>query len=260
MPPNVTELRAHFAPPITIDADGSHWFRTWQMIRDMGIWWPWFAPTRANLRRVEADFDAVSLHTAHLRDDAPARDARAGIVHAALDQDAAGSAKTIFGSGSLYCEFGPAACDWRSIIVHVSALDTSIMDRCEGDWVLTTTAPEPTAPALPLMTCIGWGLGTLGPVTVLTATNVVLLRYLTDYVGIAAGVGASLIAFSKVFDAFIDPGLGAVSDRTKSPLGATTALSDYRQRFAFYCSCRDLFGPRFCGEVQDARQSMSGRS
>ena len=70
-----------------------------------------------------------------------------------------------------------------------------------------------------MMTCIGWGLGTLGPVTVLTATNVVLLRYLTDYVGIAAGVGASLIAFSKIFDAFIDPGLGALSDRTKSRWG-----------------------------------------
>ena len=84
---------------------------------------------------------------------------------------------------------------------------------------MTNTTAEPTAPALPLLTCIGWGLGTLGPVTVLTATNVVLLRYLTDYVGIAAGVGASLIAFSKIFDAFIDPGLGALSDRTKSRWG-----------------------------------------
>ena len=74
-------------------------------------------------------------------------------------------------------------------------------------------------PPLPLKVCIGWGLGTLGPVTVLTATNVVLLRYLTDYVGIAAGVGASLIAFSKIFDAFIDPALGALSDRTKSRWG-----------------------------------------
>ena len=76
-----------------------------------------------------------------------------------------------------------------------------------------------TPPPLPLKVCIGWGLGTLGPVTVLTATNVVLLRYLTDYVGIAAGVGASLIAFSKIFDAFIDPALGALSDRTQSRWG-----------------------------------------
>lgn len=81
------DLRAHFAPPITIDADGSHWFRTWQMIRDMGIWWPWFRPTRANLRRVAADYDAVSLHRrtcATMRQ--PGR--HIDLVHAALDQDA----------------------------------------------------------------------------------------------------------------------------------------------------------------------------
>lgn len=74
-------------------------------------------------------------------------------------------------------------------------------------------------PRLPTWVCAGWGMGTLGPVTVLTATNVVLLLYLTDYVGIAAGVGASLIAFSKIFDAFVDPALGAMSDRTKSRWG-----------------------------------------
>ena len=56
------ELRAHFAPPVDIAGDGSHWFRTWQMIRDMGIWWPWFRPAQAALRRVAADFDAASLH------------------------------------------------------------------------------------------------------------------------------------------------------------------------------------------------------
>lgn len=78
---------------------------------------------------------------------------------------------------------------------------------------------ETNSAPLPLKVCIGWGLGTLGPVTVLTATNVVLLRYLTDYVGIAAGVGASLIAFSKFFDAIIDPAMGVVSDRTVSRWG-----------------------------------------
>ena len=76
-----------------------------------------------------------------------------------------------------------------------------------------------TAEPLPLTVCVGWGLGTLGPVTVLTATNIVLLIYLTDYVGIPAAVGASLIAFSKIFDAFIDPAMGVLSDRTRSRWG-----------------------------------------
>ena len=81
------DLRAHFAPPITVEPDGSHWFRTWQMIRDMGIWWPWYRPTREALRRVEADFDAVSLHRrtcATMRQPGRHRD----IVDAALNQNA----------------------------------------------------------------------------------------------------------------------------------------------------------------------------
>ena len=55
-------LRRSYAPPVTVEPDGAHWFRTWQMIRDMGIWWPWFTPTRAALRRVPAEYGANALH------------------------------------------------------------------------------------------------------------------------------------------------------------------------------------------------------
>lgn len=77
---------------------------------------------------------------------------------------------------------------------------------------------QTSAPAgrLPRSICMGWGLGTLGPVTVLTASNVLLLRYLTDHVGIAAALASSLIGFSKLLDAFLDPAMGWLSDRTKS--------------------------------------------
>jgi glycoside/pentoside/hexuronide:cation symporter, GPH family len=77
---------------------------------------------------------------------------------------------------------------------------------------------EPRA-KLPRSVCMGWGLGTLGPVTVLTATNVLLLRYLTDHVGIAAALASSLIAFSKILDAFLDPMMGWISDRTTAKAG-----------------------------------------
>lgn len=66
---------------------------------------------------------------------------------------------------------------------------------------------------------IAWGFGTLGPVTVLTATNALLLRFLTDVYGLAAGLAASLIAFSKFYDAFADMGMGVISDRTRSRWG-----------------------------------------
>jgi GPH family glycoside/pentoside/hexuronide:cation symporter len=66
---------------------------------------------------------------------------------------------------------------------------------------------------------IAWGIGTLGPVTVLTATNALLLRFLTDNYGLAAGLAATLIAVSKFYDAFADVAMGIVSDRTRSRWG-----------------------------------------
>ena len=68
-------------------------------------------------------------------------------------------------------------------------------------------------------TMIAWGVGTLGPVTVLSVTNALLLRYMTDVYGLAAGLAASLIAISKFYDVFADVGVGLVSDRTRGPWG-----------------------------------------
>ena len=65
----------------------------------------------------------------------------------------------------------------------------------------------------------GWGLGTLTPVVVFTATNALLLRFMTDDVGIGASLAAGLIAISKAYDAFADPTMGVISDRTRSRWG-----------------------------------------
>ena len=99
------DLRAHFAPPITIDADGSHWFRTWQMIRDMGTWWPWYHPMRTNLRRVEANYDAASLHRRTCAT-MQQQGLYLNIVHAALDQNA---------DARLSCYSGPVRCLANSV-------------------------------------------------------------------------------------------------------------------------------------------------
>ena len=76
-----------------------------------------------------------------------------------------------------------------------------------------------TTPRLTRGAMIAWGIGTLGPVTVLTATNALLLRFLTDNYGLAAGLAATLIAVSKFYDAFADVAMGIVSDRTRSRWG-----------------------------------------
>ena len=82
-------------------------------------------------------------------------------------------------------------------------------------------APIVDSPPVPMgrPMMMGWGLGTLGPVIVLTATNALLLRFMTDFVGISAAVASLLIGLSKLYDAFADPTMGWISDRTRSRWG-----------------------------------------
>jgi GPH family glycoside/pentoside/hexuronide:cation symporter len=51
------------------------------------------------------------------------------------------------------------------------------------------------------------------------ATGLLLLRYLVDHVGIAAGIAGLLIGGAKIYDAITDPLMGSISDRTKSSAG-----------------------------------------
>ena len=66
---------------------------------------------------------------------------------------------------------------------------------------------------------IGWGLGSLAIGILFNTTGMLLLRYLTDYVGLAAGLAGLLIAVSKIYDALTDPLMGWISDNTRSRLG-----------------------------------------
>src|SRR3546814_19394033 len=72
---------------------------------------------------------------------------------------------------------------------------------------------------LPLMTCVGWGAGTLAVAALVYSVNVLLLRYLVDYVGIGAALWGSMMALSKVYDALSHPIVGSVTHRFKSTHG-----------------------------------------
>ncbi len=91
---------------------------------------------------------------------------------------------------------------------------------------------------LTLRTKLGFGVGDLGGNLFFTVLSFWALNYLTDTVGLAAaGAGAALMA-GKLWDAFVDPFVGLLSDRTRTrwgrrrpflllgalPLGATLAL------------------------------------
>jgi hypothetical protein len=61
--PSLRQLMVeHYAPEIDLMPDGSHWYRTWLMLRDSLVRFPWFDGRIAALRRVASDFDAQRLH------------------------------------------------------------------------------------------------------------------------------------------------------------------------------------------------------
>ena len=79
-------------------------------------------------------------------------------------------------------------------------------------------APTPVR-TLPISLCIGWGFGTLGIAIIFNSVNALILRFMTDWLGIAAAAAGLLIALSKAYDAILDPIIGNVSDRTRSAMG-----------------------------------------
>jgi len=50
------------APPLALADDGSHWYRTWMMLRNSLVRWPWYDRAASALRRQAAGFDAGPLH------------------------------------------------------------------------------------------------------------------------------------------------------------------------------------------------------
>lgn len=58
------DMLKHYAPRIELQADGSHWYTTWLMLRDSLVFWPWYQSTGDRLRKVDIreQFEAIPLH------------------------------------------------------------------------------------------------------------------------------------------------------------------------------------------------------
>lgn len=80
---------------------------------------------------------------------------------------------------------------------------------------MRTAAPD----RLPLVIGVGWGVGTLVSSILLYTTNTLFLRFMTDYLGIAAATAGFMIGASKIYDAFLDPVFGLATDRTRHRWG-----------------------------------------
>jgi len=55
-------MSGRLAPPIALADDGSHWYRTWLMLRDSLVRWPWYDRAVPALRRQSVALDAGQLH------------------------------------------------------------------------------------------------------------------------------------------------------------------------------------------------------
>ncbi len=66
---------------------------------------------------------------------------------------------------------------------------------------------------------IGYGLGDLGFNFYWANISAFLLIFYTDTFGISAAAAGTMMLVTKIFDAFTDPIMGAIADRTKSKFG-----------------------------------------
>ncbi|MFG3705511.1 MFS transporter [Micromonospora sp. NPDC047670] len=81
-------------------------------------------------------------------------------------------------------------------------------------------APGPAAGGLPRRVHAGYALGSLATGAFGTVPGLLLLPYLTDTLGVAAGVAALLVLLPKAWDVLVNPVAGRISDRTRSRWGA----------------------------------------
>lgn len=94
----------------------------------------------------------------------------------------------------------------------------------EADGSSPTRDPDRPAAALrrtrlPLASVLGYGAGNFAFALLGLVVAVNLQFFYTDYVGLSAGLVAWSLLFARLFDAFVDPLMGWLSDRTHTRMG-----------------------------------------
>ena len=80
------------------------------------------------------------------------------------------------------------------------------------------TAVSP-APRLTRGTHLGYALGSIGTAAFGTVPGLLLLYYLTDELGVAAGLAGLVVFAPKAWDVVLNPVAGRISDRSTDPRG-----------------------------------------
>lgn len=72
---------------------------------------------------------------------------------------------------------------------------------------------------LPLVVCMGWGVGSLGMAIMFGLINTFALSFMVNYLAIGGGVAGLVIMASKIYDGFTDPLMGVITDKTHTKMG-----------------------------------------
>jgi glycoside/pentoside/hexuronide:cation symporter, GPH family len=85
---------------------------------------------------------------------------------------------------------------------------------------IADAAKAPAEDRLPVRMKLGYGVGDLSFNIAYQTTALYLIFFFTDVFGIAAGAAGMIMFYSKIWDAVIDPGMGYITDHTKSRWGS----------------------------------------
>jgi Na+/melibiose symporter-like transporter len=66
---------------------------------------------------------------------------------------------------------------------------------------------------------IGWAIGSFSSSVLIGAVGLLHLRFMTDSLGLAIALAGMLVVVSRIYDAVLDPVMGVLSDRTRTPWG-----------------------------------------
>ena len=83
----------------------------------------------------------------------------------------------------------------------------------------TSSGQESRIASLSWKERLGYGLGDAGFNFYWTLIGYYLAAFYTDYLGLSAAVAGTVIAAAKIVDAFTDPIMGAIADRTNTKHG-----------------------------------------
>ncbi|MEU0487841.1 MFS transporter [Nocardiopsis sp. NPDC006139] len=81
-----------------------------------------------------------------------------------------------------------------------------------------------TAGPLPRPRLLAYGIGSVGTGVFSALPGLLLLYYLTDVLGVAAGVAGLVLVLPKVWDMLVDPAIGVASDREAVRTGGRSRL------------------------------------